>query len=224
MKSARLALICGLLVGLALAQPPATGIRPRSKANDYPARHQAKDFSLGAAQLSSIEVANAFVTDLNKRYVVVEVGMYPAEVPINVARSHFALRVKGTTTVLRPASPETIAAILQKRPSSEREVTLYPAGGVLFGNGGTGTSVGMGVGIGRKPTNGTSDADRRTMETELRDKSLPEGKIEKPVAGYLYFPVSTKENAAYELEYGAGEQTWAISLPVPRVSGRPARK
>ncbi len=224
MKSARLALVCGLLACWAFAQPPAAGIRPRTKVNDYPARHQAKDFSLGAAQLSSVEVANAFVTDLNKRYVVVEVGMYPAGVPVNVTRSDFTLRVKGTTTVLRPASPETIAAILQKRPSSEREVTLYPAGGVIFGGGGTGTSVGMGVGIGSKPTNGTSDADRKTMETELRDKSLPEGKIEKPVAGYLYFPVSTKENAAYELEYGTGEQTWAISLSAPQASAKRARR
>ncbi len=224
MRPVKVAGMCILLVCGLGAQQPAAGIRPRTKVTDYAVHHQAKDFTLGAARLSSVEVANAFVTELNKGYVVVEVGLYPApSTALTVVREDFALRVAGTKTVLRPASPETIAAILQKRPSAERDVTLYPTGAVVFGNGGTGTSVGLGVGIGNKPTNGTTEADRKTMETELRDKGLPPGKTEKPVAGYLYFPRSTNERASYELEYGTGEGAITLPLPAARTPA-PARR
>jgi hypothetical protein len=39
------------------------------------------------------------------------------------------------------------------------------------------------------------------METELKDKELPEGRTEKPVGGYLYFPRPAKQKVAYQLEY-----------------------
>jgi hypothetical protein len=49
------------------------------------------------------------------------------------------------------------------------------------------TSAGVGVGIGkpRIPDPGTSQADRRTMEVELREKGLPEGNAMAPVAGFI---------------------------------------
>ena len=39
------------------------------------------------------------------------------------------------------------------------------------------------------PAPGATDVDRSTMQSELWDKSLPQGEIRKPVAGYLYFPM-----------------------------------
>jgi Transposase len=44
--------------------------------------------------------------------------------------------------------------------------------------------------------------DPWTMEQELQDRSLLEGKITQPVAGYLYFPKLKKaKNAAYQITY-----------------------
>ena len=39
-----------------------------------------------------------------------------------------------------------------------------------------------------------------TMETELRDKELKDEEI-KPVAGSIYFPITTKQKVGYQLEY-----------------------
>jgi hypothetical protein len=56
------------------------------------------------------------------------------------------------------------------------------------------TSAGVGVGIGkpRVPDPGTSEADRRSMEMELRKKGLPEGNAMAPVAGLFVFCRSAK--------------------------------
>lgn len=43
------------------------------------------------------------------------------------------------------------------------------------------------------PAPGASDVDRSTMQSELWDKSLPQGEIHKPVAGYLYFPMPEEQ-------------------------------
>jgi hypothetical protein len=65
------------------------------------------------------------------------------------------------------------------------------------------TSAGVGVGIGKPRVQdpGTSQADRRTMEMELRGKGLPEGNTMAPVAVYLYFAVPQKSEVKYQLEY-----------------------
>ena len=55
-----------------------------------------------------------------------------------------------------------------------------------------------------------------TMGQELEDKALPEGKTERAVAGYLYFPMTTakRKNVAYELMYyAAGGKLRVLLLP-----------
>ncbi len=222
----RLSLISFLLICGVFAQEPKAGLKPRKAPADYPVHASAAQFIIGAAQLSSTEVEHAFVTELNKGYVVVEVGVYPESAStLNLDRRDFVLRVAGTKTLLRAARPETIAAIMQKRPTSDRDIELYPTAGIGYetgrdpygrSGGGVVTSVGTGVGIGRRQSNGTSEADRKTMETELKDKSLPLENVAKPVAGYLYFPLPSNKTAAYELEYMANGETVKLALPVPR--------
>jgi len=55
---------------------------------------------------------------------------------------------------------------------------------------------------------------------ELTEKALPEGATYKPVAGYLYFPVTEKlaGSYAYELEY-VGQGNWMM-LPLPAAGVR----
>jgi hypothetical protein len=45
------------------------------------------------------------------------------------------------------------------------------------------------------------------MEMELGERALQEGAITKPVAGYLYFPLSKRKVSSYEMEYRAPDGT-----------------
>lgn len=128
--------------------------------------------------------------------------------------------------MLRPAAPETIAQVLHKKPAKSHDVTITPVANIgydsgsrdPFGNrqpGGVTTSSGAIVGISSDSKGGT-EADRKTMEAELRDKALPQGEVIHPVSGYLYFPVSSSKKLHYELEYSSNGQTVRLILPSPK--------
>ena len=197
---------------------------PRASAADYPVSRVQPVYSIGAKQLSKTQVRNSFATPLAGRYIVVEVGFYPADSKtIHLQQTDFALRSSDGKDVVSPASPQTIASIYQKRPDSSRDVSLYPTANVGYVSGpdygGSGGRVrgpvygaGMGVGVDKNQSTASTDSDRQTMELELLDKELQDADISRPVAGYLYFPVATNQKANYQLEYrgtGAG-----ISLPL----------
>lgn len=221
------AVIAGLLA-LTIASADSThGMKPRNTAADYPVFQQHPNLALGAEQLSPKQVQHAFATELDKRYVVVEIGIFPgANGNVKLSASDFMLHVVGTKEILRPASPETIAQVLYKKPATTHDVTVTPVGSIgyesggrdMYGNrypGGMTTSTGAMVGIGNNKVGGT-EADRKTMETELRDKGLPQGDMTQPVSGYLYFPVSTNKRVQYELEYTGNGQDIRLQLPMPK--------
>ena len=195
---------------------------PRASAAAYPASNVQPVYSIGAKQLSKTEVQNSFATPLAGRYIVVEIGFYPADSKtISLKQSDFALRTSDGKDLVGPASPETIASIYQKRPESSRDVTLYPTANVGYvsypdynGRRVSGPVYGAGVGVGvdQNTSAATTGSDRQTMKTELLDKELQDAEVSKPVAGYLYFPITTKQKVAYQLEYhGTGAVT---SLPL----------
>lgn len=206
------------------------GIAPRTTPADYAVQKQAGSLSLGAARLSNEQVKNSFSSDLDRGYIVVEVGIFPGQSAVDLRRDDFVLRSSGKNgaDLLRPASPQTVAGVLQKKnkQAGKGGVDLYPSVGVgystgtrdPYGNrypGGWDTQVGVGVGVGgNNNPPASSDADRRTMETELRDKTLPEGEQTRPVAGYLYFPIASKDKVSYQLEYKTpgGDK---LVLPLP---------
>ena len=183
-------------------------------------------YSIGAKQLSKTEIKNSFATPLAGRYVVVEVGFFPKDSKsINLDRYDFALRTSDGD-VIRPASAETIASIYQKRPETSTDVTLYPTAEVGYVSGpsydgsGRRTSgvvygAGMGVGVDKTTSAATTNTDRQTMEAELRDKQLKDAEILKPVAGYLYFPVTTKQKAEYRLQYSGTDAVANLALKTP---------
>src|SRR5271169_120444 len=186
-----------LICTLADAQiPPA----PRASAADYPASQTQSQYSIGAKVLSKTQLQNSFATPLAGRYIVLEIGIYPADgKTLELKTADFALRTADGKDVINPAAPEDIAAIMQQRPPTSHEVTLYPTANVGYVTwpvyNGTGTKqvggpvigVGMGVGVNQNSSTATTDSDRKTMETELRDKQLKDDETSKPVAGYLYF-------------------------------------
>lgn len=197
---------------------------PRASAAAYPASKVQPVYSIGAKQLSKTEVQNSFATPLAGRYIVVEIGFYPADnKTISLNQSDFALRTSDGKDLVSPASPRTIAAICQKRPESSTDVTLYPTANVGYvsypsydGSGrrvsGPVYGVGMGVGVDKSPSAATTNSDRQTMETELLDKELKDAEVSKPVAGYLYFPIATKQKVEYQLEYQGTDAVTSLPL------------
>lgn len=203
------------------------GLRARATADAYP-RHAASSENLvaiGAEMLSAQEVRNTFATELNRGFYVIEVGVFPADGKSwNLNPDDFALRI-GSDKMVRPATPSTIAGILQRkakdqtarRAGSPNDITVYPSATIGYESasagtigpdgrpmrrgGGWVTGGGVGVGMGggpaaggpMPPAPGASDVDRSTMQSELWDKSLPQGEIHKPVAGYLYFPMPEEQ-------------------------------
>ena len=221
------AVVVGMLTAMAVVAVAGSreGIAPRPAPADYAVQKQAGDLSLGAARLSNEQVKNSFSSDLERGYVVIEVGVFPGKESVDLRRSDFVLRAstKDGTNIVRPESPETVAGVLQKknRQAADKNsggIDIRPQVGVgystatrdPYGNrypGGWSTEAGVGVGVGNPspgPAPASTDADRRTMATELRDKVLPEGEQKAPVAGYLYFPLTSKDKtASYQLEYKA---------------------
>jgi hypothetical protein len=225
----------GLAVGFAVALAMVAfagsreGIAPRSSAGDYAVQKQSGTLSLGVARLSNEQVKNSFSADVERGYVVIEIGVFPGEGGIDLRRDDFVLRGSGKdgAYVLRPASPQTVAGVLQKKnkTAGAHDVDVYPHGSIGYSTGvrdpygrqypgGVTTAVGVGVGVGNNAPAASTDADRRTMETELRDKILPEGEQTAPVAGYLYFPIATKDKVSYQLEYRAPGRD-KILMPLP---------
>ncbi|HEX8797713.1 MAG TPA: hypothetical protein VF772_03830 [Terriglobales bacterium] len=212
-------------VALACSVLPAQTLAPRASAKDYPASKSEAQYAIGAKMLSKTQVQNSFATLLAGRYLVVEVGFYPQDGrTIDLEKSAFTLKSADGKDSVEPASPEQIASILQKRPSSGRDVTLYPQANVGYESypvydgtrvkqvGGPVYGAGLGVAVGESTSAATTDSDRRTMETELRDKELKSGDVSKPVAGYLYFPLATKEKVKYELQYSGPDAVSTLAL------------
>jgi hypothetical protein len=205
-----------LLAEIALAQ--AQGIRPRVNPDAFPASAQTELLAIGAAQLSGTQVAHAFASaGLSKGYIVVELGVYPKNGEFKLDPANFTLRIENSKTVLHGTSPQAVAAVLAKPVG--REVTLYPvatigyeSGRDIYGQRQSGVTTGVGIGVGLDSKQPRSDDDRHVMETELKDKSLPSGNIEKPIAGYLYFPISGLKKAKYILEYSDAHGSAALPL------------
>jgi hypothetical protein len=197
------ALAC--VLGLGLMAADRAGIVPLESANAYPRQAERDSFTLGAKILSAEDVRRLFASDLNKRYVVVEVAVYPREGQlVNVSADQFVLYEEVSSESARAAAPRDAARILQQTNAKRggRDIVLYPQMGVGYSSGGpyrrggVDTSVGVGVGVGGpgEPEADTPE-DRDAMEAELSEKGLPSGDFAKPVAGYLYFPLKLRKPA-----------------------------
>jgi hypothetical protein len=209
---------------LLMAQGP-KGTEPRAAATAYPAHAEINGVAVGAKLLTADEARRHFVSDVNRCCVVVEVAFYPPkDKPLNVSLNDFALRNKDAEVAAKPSSAEVIAASLQKKAHADRNMTVSPSYGVTYQSGydpvtgsqpGVTQTSGVMVGLGRPgPNPGSTDKDRSTMAIELSEKGLPEGAASTAVAGYIYFPISSKNRtAAHQLEYKLGESKVVLSLP-----------
>lgn len=217
MKLNRICALAILVCAVAMASDTSRGTVPRPTPDKYDAHAEQDGIGIGAILLTPSQAKKVFATDVDKCCLVVEVALYPKKDGlIEVSLGDFALRLAGQDFATRPSSAEVVAGKLQKtetQASSGHDVTLSPTGGVgvgsttdpYSGQRRTGVIYGGGVGVGvggsqpRSPS--AQEADRRTMELELNEKGLPQGNTASPVSGYVYFTVTPKKNAKYQLEY-----------------------
>ena len=212
------------------------GIRPRPDAADYPNHQNGAAATVGVAMLTPEQARKQFAADLNKLgYLVVEVGVYPdSSKNVEIAARDFVLRVTPEGTTSRPVSASAIAAQLHKHEPAASNTTVpdspvlvytganvgYESGGGPYGRrGGVYTASSVGVGAGgpsgdprvppsKPPAASGKDAVSLSVQVDLENQALPEGKIDSPVAGYLYFvkPVMRKKSSLDLTWYGPGEQ------------------
>jgi hypothetical protein len=206
-----------------------TGVPPRPDSSEYPVHQDTKTATIAAALVRPEQVKKLFSSDFSRRYLVVEVAVYPrAGGGTDVDRFDFALKL-GTGELIQPARLEEAAKVWQEKggPLSSHRTDVTGTAGVVYGsssgpNGGShgwGTYAGAGVEAGGSGQQTAPPAppssDQQALEAKIREKALPQGQTGKAVAGYLYFRAASKglNGISISLEYlkdGA-----LIRMPLP---------
>ena len=197
-----------LLLGAALftaslAAAGPKGTIPKASADLYPVHADHSGTRIGAALMSSVEVRKVFGFDVDRSCIIVEVALYPPDDKERmVLLSNFSLRIAGTNTVVKPSTATVVAANWQQQFRMEQSVKTEPYGEVAAGPHNVHAEGQVEAGTVDSPAHPATDRDAATLEAELTNKGLPEGKASSPVAGCLYFPVlQRKKHTALELDY-----------------------
>ena len=212
------------------------GVRARGGPEAYASQAKLGNAQIAATLLSADQVKHAFAYDISKLYAVIEIAIYPGGSGnlVVIHNGDFSIKLPGQLDIVRTAEPETVAADLQdtKTPhNSGHSVPVYTEVNVGYETGtdpdtgrhGHAVYTGVGVGVGGPPlpsypAPGGYPQDRALLEEQLFRKSLPEGTVSKPTAGYLYFPLSElkKVKGTYHVEFrGDDPQRETASLSVP---------
>jgi hypothetical protein len=218
-----------LLSALALG---GDGRTPRSSSSDYPAHEDTKTAAIAAVRVAPEQLNKTFPSDFSKKYVVVEVAIYPKAGAVDIVPMDFVLRLADSEShpdtaeevagVWRPHTAHPDVASNGPHVTTETGVMVAsgtdPVTGRRVNNVGTYESVGVSNYPNQPPppSSRSSSADADRMEAQLEKWALPEGKITSQVAGYLYFPVSAKKSkGALELQYAHESSSANLKLPAP---------
>lgn len=231
-----LAALCfgsGLLLAQQQSAPQPKGVPARSTADDYTAHISVDGVTYAASLLSADQVKHAFAFDISKNYVVFEVAVYP-QVPssFNLDPDGFVVRSSSGSEPVHASDSVTVASEIQQKnlpspPSNKPAVTASTAVGYESGTDpytgqryhGTYTATEVGVDNRNNfppapPSPGGYPQDRALLENQLWDRSLPQAKVDRPTAGYLYFPVSLvkrKSGGQYVLQYLGSDREPVLS-------------
>ena len=225
----RLGLFC-LLLTLTLAFA-GDGIPARGSAEDYTAHDVSGKIAIGAAYVTPAQVKRIFGEDLDKRgYVVFEVGMFPVgDTEAEISPDDFKLRQGKDSSVTRAATPHMVATDMHPSRSPDnasvpQKVHVYTSDtiGVYQGsNGQHGVYTGTGATVTNYPApappprSGQSTPNDK-LEQLIEDKSLPDIKTRRAVAGYVFFPkASTDKHADFELLYFGADGQVSLKLSPP---------
>jgi hypothetical protein len=206
------------------------GAAPRASAAKYRSHVEKDGFGVGAELLTKKEASDTFATDLNRCCLVVLVSVYPKKgEPVELSLADFTLQEVGSDKLIRPESPTTIAAMLERKKNPGGGVDVATTTGVGYESGtytdpttgrpvhvrGVSTNAGVAVTAGGNSVPpDVAGHDRDVMEWELAEKGLPLDKATIPIAGYLYFPVpKPSKGAKYQLTYRGNSEPLILSLP-----------
>lgn len=209
------------------------GRTPRSSASDYPVHQDTTVATIAAVRVPPEQLNKNFPADFSKKYVVVEVAIYPKAGAVDLVAADFVLRLADGES--HPDTAEEVAGIWRPHTKAHPDVPgngphVTTETGVILASGTdpatgrrtTGTGTYESVGVSNYPNRppqyptGSSSADADRMEAQLEKWALPEGKAASPVAGYLYFPASAKRSkGALELQYTHESSSANLKLPAP---------
>ncbi len=230
--------------GVLAAQDGPRGVPARPSATDYAASTKWQNATFAASLVPAKQVEHMFAFDISKSYVVFEVACYAdSSADLKLAREAFVVKVNASGEAVHNAEPGVVASAIQRQnlppmPSSHGvNVATAAAIGVEHGTDPysgrpathvyTAGEVGVETGRDRTPPQdarpgGTSE-DRRMLEAQLQARSLPEGPVHHPVAGYIFFRKSdlkTQPDDTYALQYLADQDgsgaTHSVTLSVPK--------
>jgi hypothetical protein len=111
---------------LSLAVPAEfRGLRPHASRADYSVTCFTESIGVGATLVRSDQVRSLFGPEIDRGYIVVEVGFYSkTRTAFDVRHADFALRYKPSRNLVRPADPKAIIAALSHPLASMLEKTL----------------------------------------------------------------------------------------------------
>ena len=123
---AKKSLFLGFFLCLSLAVPAEfKGLRPLANRADYAVTCFTESIGVGANLIRPEQVRNLFGAEIDRNYIVVEVGFYSkTHSSFDVRHADFALRNRPSRTLVKSVDPRTIAASLPSSPNSLVERTL----------------------------------------------------------------------------------------------------
>ena len=225
----RMLIRCALILAGAFAvllayAGESAGVIPQDSSR-YQAHRDTDDTTIAASLLPPDRTGKLFTSDVGKRYIVVEVAVYPKPGhKVDIHLLDFELK-SASGEKSRPANPEEVAAIWrQTKPQLPNRVQDVAQGGAAYGSAvnpatgraehAWGTYAGEGMGYPLPVYSGGPGAN--ALEAKIRSLALPKGLTDHATAGYLYFPISKRRKGdVHEIEYfqpGGG----SISLSLAR--------
>jgi len=91
------------------------GVRPHTSRAAYSVTCFTETIGVGATLVSPDQVRRMFGEEIDRGYIVVEVGFYSkTHAPFDVRHADFALRNRPSRTLVKPADPREIVATLSK--------------------------------------------------------------------------------------------------------------
>jgi hypothetical protein len=175
------------------------------KPADYPVHVDIGGITFAAENLGpSVPTPSGglFTTD----YLVIEVALFAegAGRTVAVRHQHFALRINGEKSLLRPDSPGAVSASVKYPDWEQRRTIEAGVGPVIIGrpnpvgrfpgdNRGGRTYPQVENPVGRK-------GDNTPIDELVLNAALPEGEVRVPVTGCLYFPFKKKMKTIKKLE------------------------
>ena len=179
--------------------------------------------------LSQDQIKKVFAADVGRRYLVVEVAIYPTPA-FEVDPFDFCLK-DANGDLMRPETPRDVAEVWNEkdpRPSTEgsRGPTVINEAGVGYENGRDpytgqrrsgvstyeGTTVTNDPRAQAPPPGPKANPDGYAIAAKIHDFALPEGRTRDAVAGYLYFPKPSKKSKEVTLLHSHDAASVSLTL------------